>query len=229
VLEIHGVPLSVHTRKVIVAAIAKNLPYTVHPVVPVIPGNPPANWRSISPTGLIPAITDGDFILADSTAICTYLDRTYPGAPLYPAAPRDHARALFFEQYAGGTVFRHVVHPLFAEVFVRPNVHQQPTDQGKVDAVLAQALPEVFGYLDTVAGDGFLVGPQMTIADVAVISNLITFQYIGFALDRGCYPRLAGLFDRVIVQPAMRQALQQEQEVVRTMGLDPDAIRAALD
>jgi glutathione S-transferase len=227
-LEIHGVPLSVHTRKVIVAAIAKNLPYVIHPVVPVIPGNPPANWRAISPTGLIPAITDGDFTLADSTAICTYLDRKYPGTPLYPAAPRDHARTLFLEQYAGGTVFRQVVHPLFAEVFVRPKVHGLPTDQAKVDPVLAQALPEVFGYLDTVAGDGFLVGPQMTIADIAVVSNLITFQYLGFALDGRRYPRLSSLFDRVIVEPAMRQALQQEQEVVRTMGLNPEAIRTAL-
>lgn len=227
-LDIHGVPISVHTRKVVVAAITKALPFRIHPVVPVIPGNPPPNWRSLSPTGLIPAITDGDFTLADSTAICTYLDRTYAGPALYPILPRAHAQALFFEQYAGGTVFRHVVHPLFVEVFVKPKVHQQPTDRDRVDGVLAEAVPEVFGYLDTVCGGGFLAGLEPSIADVAIVSNLITFQYIGFELDRRRYPRLASLYDRVILAPPVRQAVQQEQEVVRTMGLNADCVRPAL-
>ncbi|HEX3139575.1 MAG TPA: glutathione S-transferase family protein, partial [Rhizobacter sp.] len=112
-LQIHGIPISVHTRKVIVAAIEKKLAYEVNPVVPVIPGNPPPHWRTLSPTGKIPVITDGDFTLADSTAICTYLDRAYPGTALYPTDARAHATALWFEQYAGGTVFHDVVHPLF--------------------------------------------------------------------------------------------------------------------
>ena len=44
-LKIYGVPISVHTRKVIVAARWKQMSYELQPVVPVIPGNPPANWR----------------------------------------------------------------------------------------------------------------------------------------------------------------------------------------
>ena len=54
-LRIYGVPISVHTRKVIVAAIAKGLAHEVVPVVPVIPDNPPPNWRELSPTGTPPA------------------------------------------------------------------------------------------------------------------------------------------------------------------------------
>jgi len=45
-LKIYGVPISVHTRKVVVVSIIKDLPYEVIPVVPVIPGNPPANWHA---------------------------------------------------------------------------------------------------------------------------------------------------------------------------------------
>ena len=74
-LKIYGVPISVHTRKVIVVALAKDLPHEVVPVVPVIPDNPPANWRQLSPTGKIPALSDGDFTIADSAAICAYLER----------------------------------------------------------------------------------------------------------------------------------------------------------
>src|SRR5262245_27805860 len=132
-LKIYGVPISVHTRKVIVAALAKGLPHEVVPVVPVIPGNPPPNWRELSPTGLIPALTDGDFTVADSAAICGYLDRAYPDKPLYPKAPRDYATALSLEQYAG-KLFSDVVRPLFHEVFVHPKVQNVPTDQSKIDA-----------------------------------------------------------------------------------------------
>jgi glutathione S-transferase len=227
-LQIFGVPISVHTRKVIVAAIEKNLPYQINPVVPVIPGNPPPNWRTLSPTGLIPAITDGDFTLADSTAICAFLERAHPARPLYPVDAKAYAKALWFEQYASGTVFRNVVHPLFREVFVQPKVNKVPADPVKIDAVLSTVVPEVFGYLDSVAGDGFLAGPALSMGDVAVVSNLITFQYIGFALDALRYPRLSALFERVILQPSVRKAVQEEQAAVQAMGLKNDCVRRAL-
>ncbi len=227
-LQIHGVPISVHTRKVIVAAIEKNLPYRINPVVPVIPGSLPAHWRTLSPTGLIPAITDGDFTLADSTAICAYLEQTHPARPLYPGDAKAHARALWFEQYAGGTVFRNVVHPLFREVFVQPKVNQVPADPAKVDAVLSVTVPEVFGYLESAAGEGFLAGPEMSMGDVAVVSNLITFQYIGFALDAARYPKLSALFRRTILRPSMRKAVQEEQATVQAMGLNDACVRHAL-
>jgi glutathione S-transferase len=227
VLKIYGVPISVHTRKVIVVALAKGLAYEVVPVVPVIPGNPPSNWRQLSPTGLIPALADGDFTLADSAAICAYLERLHPDHPVHPQPPRDYALALSLEQYAG-TLFRDVVHPLFHEVFVNPKIRNVPTDQSKIDAVLTKVVPETFGYLDSVAGGDFLVGKVMSVADIAVASNLITYQYIGFDLYRARFPRLAALFDRVVRQPAMREALRREQAVVDSMGLRKDFLSAVL-
>jgi glutathione S-transferase len=219
-LKIYGVPISVHTRKVIVAAIAKGLEHEVVPVVPVIPDNPPPNWRELSPTGLIPALTDGDFTVADSAAICAYLERIHPEKPLYPRDARDYARALSLEQYAG-TLFSQVVRPLFHEVFVHPKIQNVPTDQSKIDAVLNSTIPEVFGFLDREAGGGFLAGGALSVADIAVASNLVTYQYIGFDLYRGRFPRLAALFDRVLAQPAMREALKRERSVVDSMGLRP--------
>ena len=217
-LKIYGVPISVHTRKVIVAALAKGLPYELVPVVPVIPGNPPPNWRELSPTGKIPALSDGDFTVTDSAAICAYLERMHPATSLYPKAPRDYATALSLEQYAGA-LFANVVHPLFFETFVNPKVRKIPTDQARVDAVLANAVPEMFGYLDSLATSDYLCGSELSIADVAVASNLTTFQYIGFDLQRARYPRLGALYDRILRHPAMREALQREEAVVESMGL----------
>jgi glutathione S-transferase len=227
-LKIYGVPISVHTRKVIVAARLKSLPFEIVPVVPVIPDNPPANWRDLSPTGKVPALQDGDYTLADSAAICAYLERKQPTPSLYPSDDRLFGQALWLEQYAGGTVFRDVVHALFHQVFVHPKIRGIPTDQGRVDDVLTRAVPEVFGYLETVSNGTFLAGDAPSVADLAVASNLVNMQYIGFALERQRFPRLANLFDRVIRIPAMTEALRDEQPVVRQMGLKSEFLNAVL-
>jgi glutathione S-transferase len=228
-LKIHGVPISVHTRKVIVAARLKKLPFEVVPVVPVIPDNPPANWRELSPTGKIPVLQDGDYTLADSAAICAYLERRQPEPPLYPSDERRYGHALWLEQYAGGTVFRDVVHVLFHEVVVNPKIKGIATDQSRVDQVLTCVVPDVFGYLDAVSGDAFLAGDAPSVADLAVASNLVTLQYIGFALERQRYPKLANLFDRVIRIPAMTDALRAEQPVVQQMNLKSEFLNAVLN
>jgi glutathione S-transferase len=220
-LRIYGVPISVHTRKVIVVALAKGLDFEVIPVVPVIPGNPPANWRELSPTGKIPALVDGDFTVADSAAICAYLEKIHPAAPVYPSAPREYATALALEQYAGA-LFRDVVHPLFQETFVFPRIQQVATNQKRVDKVLGENVPEMFGFLDAAIRGDYLAGDRATVADFAVVSNLITYQYIGFDLFRARFRRVAALFDRVISHAAMAEAMRREQPVVDSMALKRD-------
>jgi glutathione S-transferase len=227
-LKIYGVPISVHTRKVIITARLKGQPYDLIPVVPVIPDNPPPNWRELSPTGLVPVLQDGDFTLADSAAICAYLERRWPAASLYPSDPQRYGHALWLEQYASGTVFRDVVRPLFHEVFVHPKVKGIATDGALVGEVLTRVLPEVFSYLESVSGDRFLAGDALSVADLAVMSNLINLQYIGFALDRTRFPKLAALYDRVLQVPEVIAALRAEQPVVQQMGLDAGFLKAAL-
>ncbi len=218
-LKIYGAPISVHTRKVILVARLKGLAYEVIPVVPVISGNPPANWQELSPTGLIPVLVDGDFTIADSTAICTYLDRLHPAPPVYPQSAHELAQVLALEAYAGERLFRTVVRVLFHETFVHPRVQNIPTDPAVVEQVLGTALPEVFGRLDRAADQGYLVGGALSVADLAVVSNLLTFQYFGFELDRGRYRNLSKLFDRVLALPAVREVLRAEVPFVESMGL----------
>jgi glutathione S-transferase len=218
-LKIHGIPVSVHTRKVIVVALAKGLPYENLPVVPVVQGSLPANWRDLSPTGKIPALTDGDFTLGDSTAICAYLDRQYPAECIYPSEAREYARALFLEQYAGN-LFSEVVRPLFHEVVVHPRFRNIPTDAARIQDILTNVVPGQFGYLDAALTEDFLVGNAPTIADFAVISNLITYRYLGFELYAQRFPRLAAYFDRMLRLPALREALKREQPTVDSMKLD---------
>lgn len=52
-----------------------------------------AEYRAIVPSGTIPAIVDGDFVLAESDTILEYLEEVFPEPPLLPADPKTRARA----------------------------------------------------------------------------------------------------------------------------------------
>ena len=159
-LTIYGVPISVHTRKVIIAARLKNLPFELIPVVPVMPDSLPPHWRQLSPTGMVPALQDGDFTLADSAAICAYLERKWPKPSLLPTDVRHYGHALWLEQYASGTVFRDVVRPLFHELFVHPKVRNTATDQALVGDVLDRVLPYVHVGSSLIVSD---LGPSFEV------------------------------------------------------------------
>jgi len=239
-LKIYGVPVSVHTRKVIVAAIEKGLQFENEPVIPF---TPPPGWSELSPTGKIPVLTDGDISLADSSVICTYLERAYPQRPLYPVALRDHVAARWFEEYAGGTLYREVVHPLFFQTFVRPRILGQASDASIVEDTRANALPRVFGYLERSLGERstgeratgeratgakHFAGTTFSMADVAIASNLINYQYLGFELDAAHYPRLSAFFADAIRAPALHAALRAEQPTAKAMGLSSEFLPARL-
>jgi glutathione S-transferase len=215
---IYGVPLSVHTRKVIIAARLKQIDCKMQIVSPVIPGSPPPDWLQISPTGLIPAIDDNGFRLADSTAIIQYLERKHPTPPLLPGTAAELGTTLFLDAWAGG-LFRNVVHPVFHNQIVNPNIRKVPADQAALDAALNDAAPSAFAYLESLAPEDFLVGQDLTLADLAVVSNLILFHYLGHRIDDR-FPRLNAYYLRHLASPLLSEILEEEAPFVAQMGLD---------
>jgi len=223
-LKIHGVPISVHTRKVIVTAIEKKLTYENEPVIPF---NAPVGWGELSPTGKIPVVTDGDLVLRDSSVICAYLERVHPDHPFYPRETKYFVQALWLEEYADGTVFREAVHGLFFQKIIRPNILKQTTDTAAIAAILRDILPKVFGYLErTIAGEQLVAG-RFGIADIATVSNLINFHYLGYRIDPDRFPKLAAYFSGCLRQPAIEAALRAERQAASGLGLDQSFLREA--
>jgi glutathione S-transferase len=219
-MKIYGVPLSVHTRKVIVAAKVKDIPLDVEVVIPVIPDNPPPNWKKISPTGLIPVIDDDGFILQDSTAIVLYMERKKPTPSLLPQDARDYATALSLDAWAGGVMFGRIIHPVFHNQVVNPNIRKVAPDSAAIDRALTQVAPEAFSYLEGLSPENFLVGGRLSIADIAVVSNLILFHYLGYRVDAKHFPKLAAFFRKHIESASLQSVLAAERPFVEQMGLD---------
>jgi glutathione S-transferase len=218
-LTIFGVPISVHVRKALVTA---NLKGIEHQVEPVIPFNPPANWSELSPSGLIPAMQEDGFTLAESTAICLYME----GADAHDSAIRRQGarpRAVF-DGYAG-YVFLTLIHGLFFQKIISPKILNKGTDQSVIDGLLATAQPKIFEYLEGQMSGSFLVGNSLTLADIAIASNLINYQYLGFVIGKDKYPKLARYAAGIITRDPLKQALANEQPFAEQMGLSRDFVR----
>ncbi|MEX5549630.1 glutathione transferase [Pseudomonas pergaminensis] len=52
-----------------------------------------ADFAQLSLTQRVPTLVEGDFALSESSAITEYLEQAYPETPLYPADPKQRARA----------------------------------------------------------------------------------------------------------------------------------------
>jgi len=67
-----------------------------------------AQIRPHSPSGLVPALKDGELVIWDSLAICEYLAEKFPEAKLWPddVAARALARAAAAQMHSGFTSLR---------------------------------------------------------------------------------------------------------------------------
>jgi glutathione S-transferase len=87
--------------------------------------------------------------------------------------------------------------------------------------------PKILGYLDRQITGKFLVGDAMTLADIAIVSNFIVYQYLGFEIDSAWYPNLAGYLREITATAPFQRALADEKPFVEQMGLKRDFLFAA--
>ena len=214
-LKIHGVPFSAHTRKVIIAALEKGISYEV---VPVIPLTPPDGWLELSPLGLIPIIQDGDFTLADSTAICQYFDRAYPGVSLYPGDARQFARVVWLEEFVDSGLAPHVLRGLLMQRVFAPKFLGKAPDEALIQTSLTQMIPARFGYLEQALRGDWFVANAFSMADIAVASILMNYHFAGEVIDSARYPKLAAFLARALARPSFRRALQAEIPAAQSVG-----------
>lgn len=93
---VYGSSLSPYVRKVIAYAAERGIDLELQPTGI---GDPNPEFRKASPFGKMPGFADGDYYLADSSAIIHYLEAKYPENPLIPAEPKARGRAIWYEEF----------------------------------------------------------------------------------------------------------------------------------
>lgn len=212
-MKIYGFPLSPFVRKVVVAAREKGLDYEL---IPANPSQPTEEFLKVSPFSKIPAIADGEFTLADSTAIVTYFDAKYPEPALLPADPRARGRAVWFEEVAD-TILIPAGAPIVLNRFLRPNIFGTEGDEAAAVAG-EEAIKKPLGYLESAVGDSGWLDGEFSVGDLAVACTIKTLSYTGWTLDPASYPKLGAWYDRVAERPAWRQAAEEEAAIFASLG-----------
>jgi glutathione S-transferase len=100
-LELYQFELSQFSEKVRLVLDYKRLAYRK---IEVVPGVGQLDVFRISGQRQVPVLKDGNTVIADSTAIALYLDRTYPDRPIIPTNPQQKATCLLLEQWADSSI-----------------------------------------------------------------------------------------------------------------------------
>jgi glutathione S-transferase len=205
---LYGSSLSPFVRKVIAFAAEKGIDLDVQPVGP---GDQNPDFRAASPFGKMPAFADGDYRLADSSAIIHYLEARHPEPPLIPADPKMRGQTIWFDEFAD-TIVAACGAKMFFNRVVAPRFLKRPGDENAAAAAERDELPPILDYLETVVpGDGgYLVGDRLTLADIAVASPFANLGHLGCELDAARHPRTRAYVERILARPSFAPWIERE-------------------
>ena len=201
-LEIIGAPQSNFVRTVRMACAEKALAYTL---IPAFPHSPEVD--AIHPFGKIPAMRHGELTLAETKAICTYIDLAFDGPPLLP---RDPIGAALTEQWISliNTGFDLVFARQYLAAYFFSGLPDGAPDRARIDAVVPK-LRDMFAILDRALGARrYLAGAEFTLADMFLLPLI---YYLKQMPESGemllASANLSAWYDRVSARPSARETV----------------------
>ena len=205
---LYGSSLSPFVRKVLVYAAEREIELELQPTG--FPDHSP-EFLEASPFKKMPAFRDGDYVLADSTAIIHYLEAQFPDRPLIPAEPKLRGKTIWFEEFAD-TVMMPCGAKIFFNRIVAPRFMGRPGDLEAAEAAERDDLPPILDYLEKIVPNdgGYLVGESLTLADIAVAGPFANFRYAGAEVDANRYPRTVAYVERILSRPSFAHWIDRE-------------------
>lgn len=131
-------------------------------------------YLRINPQHTIPTLVDKDFSLWESRAIMVYLVEKYAkNDALYPNDPQKRAlinQRLYFDM---GTFYKSFADYYYPQIFQKLPANEEQFKK----------IQDSFGLLDTFLKDNsFVAGDSQSLADIAMLSSVSTFDVAGFAV-----------------------------------------------
>src|SRR6476620_8508031 len=209
---LYGSSLSPYVRKVLAFAGEKGIQLDVEPTG--FP-DPSEEYLEASPFRKMPAFRDGDYTLADSSAIIHYLEAMYPEPALIPAEPKLKGKTIWFEEFAD-TILVTCGSKIFFNLIVAPKFLGRPGDAEAARQAEINDRPPVRDYLESVgpSGEGYLVGDALTLADIAVASPFANFRHTSTRVDPERYPRTVAYVDRILARPSIAPWTEKEAAIL---------------
>jgi len=205
---VYGSSLSPYVRKVLAFAGEKGISLDLQSTG--FPDHSP-EFVDASPFRRMPALRDGDFTLADSSAIIHYLEAKVPSPSLIPSDAQARGRTIWFEEFAD-TILVSCGAKIFFNLIVAPRFLGRPGDEEAARQAELNDLPPILDYLEKTVpgGDGYLVGDSVTLADIAVACPFANFRHTKTKVCPERYPRTVAYVDRMLARPSFAPWIQRE-------------------
>ena len=205
---LYGSSLSPYVRKVLGCAAEKGIELDLQPTG--FP-NPTPEYLEASPFRKMPAFRDGDYTLADSSAIIHYLEARFPEPAMIPADPKFRGKTIWFDEFAD-TILVSCCAKVFFNLIVGPRFLGLEGDRDAARSAELNDLPPILDYLERTVpdDDGFLVGETLTLADLAVASPFANFRHTATRIDPERYARTVAYVDRILARPSLAPWIEQE-------------------
>ena len=203
-----GSSLSPYVRKVLAYAGEKGIELELQPTG--FPSHSP-DYLEASPFKKMPALCDGDYTLADSSAIIHYLEAKQPDPELIPAEPRARGKVIWFDEFSD-TILVACGAKMFFNRIVAPRFIGRPGDLEAADTAEREELPPILDYLEKTVPDagGYLVGDTLTLADIAVASPFVNLAHLCCEIDTQRHGRVRAYVDSILSRPSFAQWIERE-------------------
>ncbi|UTW54959.1 glutathione S-transferase family protein [Kordiimonas sp. SCSIO 12610] len=160
-----------------------------------------SGFLQASPMGKVPALNDGEAVLADSAAICLYLADKYPEKALAPSVDDPlRAQYLYWMVYVPG-----VIEPAMAEKFSNIPPNKVSHGWGDFDTMISV----LENALDGEDKGPWLLGDKFSAADVMVGSTANFLRMFNILPDSQI---INDYIDRCLTRPAFERALAKDAE-----------------
>lgn len=209
-----GAPLSPFVRKVHLSMQLKGLEFTIDPVSPF---DLPEGYETINPLKRIPVLKHDEQIICDSSVICHYLDAIHPEPRLIPQDPILAARVAWFEKIADTELAPALTFPAFRHRVIY-RAMGRAFDEAEINQMIADRAPPLFEYLNTEIGNsGFLVADNLTLADIAVVSQFINASLGDENVDEVRWPNLACYLEQHFESEIFAPGIAKARSIVAKM------------
>lgn len=204
---LYGSTMSPFVRKVAAFAAEKGIEFDLQST-----GFPNATpeFRAASPFGKMPAIVDGDYRLADSSAIIHYLEAKHPDPELIPADPKLRGRTIWFDEFADTLLFACGAKIFFNKI-VAPRFLGREGDLSAAETAERDELPPLLDYLEgVIPASGYLVDDRFTLADIAVAGPFANFSHCDVSIHQARYPKITAYVRGILSRPSFAEHVERE-------------------
>jgi glutathione S-transferase len=200
-LKLHGFPMSPNTRRALFALEEHGAAYDLVTVDLMSGEQKSEAYLALNPTGRVPALVDGDFVLWESNAILEYLAALHPEKALGAQSARERGEVARW-MYMNSAHLSPNVARIFAHTIRLPEAQRIPRLVEEARGEVDRCLKAMEGRL---TGREYLVD-RFSLADIAVAPTLSAAPMLGIDLSR--FPSVAAWMKRIAARPAWQKVQQ---------------------